>query len=249
MSGRPWYAFYPDAYERDAGDLTYVQDSAYRRLLDHYYKTGAQLSLDKAGLYRTCRALKREERAAIDFCLGLFFEKRADGYHQQRADDEIARAAEISGKRAKAANKRHSKSSANDDAIAEQVHTHSTATATATATEERSSLRDDAKPKAKARRSLPEIFPLDPDLTWATAHWLSKGRADLCDAMTEEIDKFRDHHRGRATMSADWPGSWRTWARNAMNFTRRKNGNGPGKQPTAHENFALGAYLATDDAA
>ena len=56
---------------------------------------------------------------------------------------------------------------------------------------------------------------------WAHDHWLAKGRADLCDAMNEEIAKFRDHHTGKATMSADWPGSWRTWARNAMNFTRR----------------------------
>jgi uncharacterized protein YdaU (DUF1376 family) len=216
MSGRPWYAFYPDAYERDAGNLTYVQDSAYRRMLDHYYKTGAPLPADKDSLYRSCRALKREERAAIDFCLGLFFEFRADGYHQQRADDEIAKAVEISGKRAKAASNRHNKKSANEDAFAEQLHTHSTATTT----EERSSLRDDAKPRAKARRSLPEIFPLEPDQDWARAHWLAKGRADLCNAMTEEIEKFRDHHAGRATMSADWPGSWRTWARLAMNFTK-----------------------------
>lgn len=86
---------------------------------------------------------------------------------------------------------------------------------------ENSTLRVEAKPRAKARRSLPEDFPAAPDKMWAHDHWLAKGRADLCDAMNEEIAKFRDHHTGKATMSADWPGSWRTWARNAMNFTRR----------------------------
>jgi len=114
-----------------------------------------------------------------------------------------------------------------------------------------SSLRSDvtrSKPmRAKARSSLPNDFPAETDQAWAQTHWLQRGRADLCNAMTEEIEKFRDHHTSRATMSADWPGSWRTWARNALKFNSRQN-NGPGK-PTAHENFAIGAYLAADDAA
>lgn len=113
--------------------------------------------------------------------------------------------------------------------------------------EEESTLRVDiAPPKKASRRSLPDNFPDQGSQDWANNHWLAKGRADLCDSMTEEISKFRDHHTGKITMSADWPGSWRTWARNAMNFTKRQTGNA---RPTAHENFALGAYLATDDAA
>lgn len=143
MTGRPWYAFYPDAYERDAGTLSYVQDSAYRRMLDHYYKTGEPLSLDKEEIYRACRAMRKEERTAIDFSLGKFFDRRDDGYHQDRADDEIARASEISAKRADAANKRHSKNNASEHANAEtmqpHLHTHSTATSTATTSEDKSS--------------------------------------------------------------------------------------------------------------
>jgi uncharacterized protein YdaU (DUF1376 family) len=136
MTGRPWYPFYPDAYERDAGSLSYVQDSAYRRMLDHYYKSGEPLSLDKECVYRACRAMRREERAAIDFCLSKFFVEGDDGWHQTRADEEIIKAAEISAKRADAANKRHSKQPNKtcpiDDAIAEQLDTHTTATTTGT---------------------------------------------------------------------------------------------------------------------
>jgi hypothetical protein len=76
------------------------------------------------------------------------------------------------------------------------------------------------KPRAKSRRSIPEGFPSELEFDWARQHWLAKGRADLCAGMADHAEQFRDHHAGRATMSADWPGSWRTWARNALNFTR-----------------------------
>lgn len=109
MTGRPWYAFYPDAYERDAGHLSYIQDSAYRRMLDLYYKTGEPLPLDHSIVYRSCRAMERGERAAIDYCLGHFFEREEDGYHNARADAEIAKAEGISEKRAEAASGRWGK--------------------------------------------------------------------------------------------------------------------------------------------
>lgn len=86
--------------------------------------------------------------------------------------------------------------------------------------EQSSTLRVEAKPRAKARRSLPEVFPLQADKDWSQTRWLAKGRADLCAGMAEEIEKFRDHHTSKATMSADWSGSWRTWARNAMTMNR-----------------------------
>lgn len=93
-------------------------------------------------------------------------------------------------------------------------------------------------PKATGKKSrirLPEDFPLQRDLDWATEKWLGKGRADLCGQIADEVAKFRDHHSSHATASADWPASWRTWATNAMNFTKRANGNG--KHPTAHDKF------------
>lgn len=79
-----------------------------------------------------------------------------------------------------------------------------------------------SKPKA-ARRSLPENFPLEPDLEWSRSHWLAKGRADLCALEADEIEKFRDHHTGKGTTSADWSGSWRTWTKNAMRFNHPRN--------------------------
>lgn len=94
------------------------------------------------------------------------------------------------------------------------------------------------------KRGLPKDCPSETDLAWSRDYWFKKGRNDLWDRVVEEIEKFRDHHTGKATTSADWPGSWRTWARNAMNFG---NGRKNRDRPTAHENFALGAYLAGDN--
>lgn len=160
MSGHPWYAFYPDAYERDAAHLSYVQDSAYRRMLDHYYKTGGPLPLDRDTLYRACRALRKEERHAIDFILSTFFKTDGDGYHQPRADAEIKRAAEISAKRSIAANKRHGKTDAiahaSEGNVDGQLDTHSTATSTTV----ESSLRSDSKPPVqKPYFEFPEWIP------------------------------------------------------------------------------------------
>ena len=109
--------------------------------------------------------------------------------------------------------------------------------------EDTSSLRSDvAKPKRKTRASLPFGFPFQEDLDWARALWLQKGRADLCSLSEEEAAKFRDHHAGKMTMSADWPASWRTWSRNTIKFNNGGRNGRDGR--TAHENFAAGALAA-----
>jgi hypothetical protein len=99
------------------------------------------------------------------------------------------------------------------------------------------SLRSGAPKKRKSRRSLPENFPEASDLAWAKDYWLKRGRADLCTLIGEEIEKFRDHHAGKLTASADWPASWRTWARNAIKFNNGgHNGRANGQKsrgPTA----------------
>jgi hypothetical protein len=89
-------------------------------------------------------------------------------------------------------------------------------------------------PKPRVRSSLPDVFPAEPDLVWAKNRWLGKGRADLCDGIADEISKFRDYHTANATRSADWSASWRTWAQNAMSYTRAARpppGTSPSEKP------------------
>lgn len=75
-------------------------------------------------------------------------------------------------------------------------------------------------PKSNRKTGLPQLFPGDPERDWAVEHWRSKGRADLCGRVNDEIDQFRDHHAKERSVMADWPAAWRTWVRNAMAFNR-----------------------------
>lgn len=238
MSGRPWYAFYPDAYERAAGDLTYVQDSAYRRLLDHYYKTCAPLSLDKKSLYRACRALRKEERAAIDFCLETFFEKEPYGYHQARADMEIARAADVSAKRAQAASKRHSKT----DAIAEQLHTHSTATSTVTKEDKK---QDAALRAVAVREPVIEIPEWIPKVQWEAFMEVRKGlrakntnRAILL--LVADLKKLHHSDDIGEVLDQSIKNSWKS----VFPVKHQGQGNGQRRAESAHDKFNAGAALA-----
>jgi uncharacterized protein YdaU (DUF1376 family) len=89
---RPWYAHYTADYERKTSHLTMLEDGAYRRMLDHYYATGIALPLNADHLYRICRAFSDEERNAIDSVLKQYFVRKRDGYHNNRADEEIEEA-------------------------------------------------------------------------------------------------------------------------------------------------------------
>lgn len=89
-----WYAHYPGDYGRDTAHLSLVQHGAYRLLLDHYYSTAAPLPSDVTALHRICRAFDQSEKDAVNSVLSGFFELRADGYHNNRADLELARRAE-----------------------------------------------------------------------------------------------------------------------------------------------------------
>ena len=90
----PWHSFYPGDYSRATGHLTLVQHGAYRLLLDHYYSTGRPLPRDKEALYRVCRAFNESERQAIDAVLEQFFQLESNGYHNKRADKELAKQTE-----------------------------------------------------------------------------------------------------------------------------------------------------------
>jgi uncharacterized protein YdaU (DUF1376 family) len=84
-----WYPHYPGDYTRDTAHLSLVQHGAYRLLLDHYYSTASPLPSEASTLYRICRAFDEGERNAVDFVISQFFELRADGHHNSRADRQL----------------------------------------------------------------------------------------------------------------------------------------------------------------
>lgn len=100
---RPWYAFYPEDYRRRAGHLNFVQDAAYRRLLDQYYQRELPLPVDMPAVHRLVGAFTKQEQQAVSAVLSEFFTLEDDGWHNQRADEELAAASEICEARTKSA--------------------------------------------------------------------------------------------------------------------------------------------------
>jgi uncharacterized protein YdaU (DUF1376 family) len=97
-----WYARYYGDYARDTGHLTLAQHGAYTVLLDTYYATRRPLPDDEEAIMRICRAFTPDEQSAVRSVLGQFFSKNGNGYHNKRADAELAKEAAISIARAKA---------------------------------------------------------------------------------------------------------------------------------------------------
>lgn len=71
------------------GHLTWDEDMAYTRLLRAYYH--AEKPIPDGQGYRLAKASTPAQRRAVDAVLQEFFTLEADGWHQKRADAEIAR--------------------------------------------------------------------------------------------------------------------------------------------------------------
>ena len=83
-------------YQADTAALSLIEHGAYTLLLDHCYFNASPLPADRGAIYRLCRAFERHERNAIDRVLDKHFTLSEDGYHNARADAEIARNHEYS---------------------------------------------------------------------------------------------------------------------------------------------------------
>lgn len=87
-------------------------------------------------------------------------------------------------------------------------------------------------PKKKTR--CPDGFPGELERVYAEREWTSLGRCDLVPFVSRETEKFRDHHSASATLSANWPASWRMWVRNAIEFNR-----GPPREQKEHKILSI----------
>ena len=86
-----YYEHHLGDYAKDAGHLSLIEEGAYRRLLDAYYSREQALPGDVRECCKLARASTKPERDAVAYVLREFFALREDGYHQGRADTEIAR--------------------------------------------------------------------------------------------------------------------------------------------------------------
>jgi uncharacterized protein YdaU (DUF1376 family) len=104
-----------------------MEDSAYRRLLDHYYSTERPIPTPVEQVLRICRAVAPAEQDAVRFVLQHFFTKQSDGWHNPRVDRELQIRHELTEKKSKAgkasAQKRSSARATPEPTSVEQVLT------------------------------------------------------------------------------------------------------------------------------
>lgn len=87
-----YYKRYMGDYGRDTGTLSLAEHGAYALLMDHYYSTEEPLPADHDSLYRICRAMKKDEQAAVRKVADRFFPVFKDGLrHNDRADIELSK--------------------------------------------------------------------------------------------------------------------------------------------------------------
>ena len=86
--------------------LSMVEDGAYRRLLDLYYRRELPLPAAVPAVCRLVRAASDDERAAVEAVLAEFFDLTAEGWRHRRCDAEIAAYQEKSNKAARSAQAR-----------------------------------------------------------------------------------------------------------------------------------------------
>ncbi|OZI57880.1 YdaU family protein [Bordetella genomosp. 1] len=87
-----YYPHHIGDYLTATAHLSWLEDAAYRRLLDLYYSREQALPEDIAQACRLVRAQGDDERAAVATVLHEFFDLGAEGWTHSRCDGEIERA-------------------------------------------------------------------------------------------------------------------------------------------------------------
>lgn len=91
MSSKPWFAWFPADYKAKTAHLNFLEDAAYRRMLDAYYERRAPLPADPVALYRIIGAQDEAERKACDAIAKQYFTNGDGLLRQPRCDAQIAK--------------------------------------------------------------------------------------------------------------------------------------------------------------
>ena len=163
-----YFPFHVGDYVASTAHLSWDEDMAYTRLIRSYYQTEKPIPKEKA--YRLARATTPSQRAAVDSVLDEFFILDADGYHQKRCDEEIAKFSDKQNKAKRSANARwkpdskHSEGNAN--ASETHMRTHSEGNADAMLTNNQEPITNNQIQKEKEKEPQPPVPGFD--VFWET---------------------------------------------------------------------------------
>lgn len=88
-----YYPHHIGDYLTATAHLTWLEDAAYRRLMDVYYTREQPIPADIAQACRLVRASGKEEKRAVETVLREFFDETPEGWRHGRCDEEIEKAA------------------------------------------------------------------------------------------------------------------------------------------------------------
>jgi uncharacterized protein YdaU (DUF1376 family) len=209
-------------YPRHVGDfiratigLSLAERGAYNALLDQYYANEAPLPLDRRERHRMAGASSKAERDAVDYVVSRFFAEQPDGWHNRRADAEIA----AYQARAELARK----NGANGGRPPNRKETESVISGNPELTGSKASQEpvtsnqepEDQKRKAESRpRKRGSPLPDDWQLPDDWLHWAMTERPGWTAGETLRVSLiFRDHWQGNGESRANWASTWQNWVR------------------------------------
>lgn len=117
-----YYEHHIGDYAQATAHLSFLEDAAYSRLIRKYYADERPLPTDIYAAQRLVGARSREEKISVETVLKEFFYLADDGWHNKRADIEIARYLEKSSKAAASARARWDKQPCERNANAMRTH-------------------------------------------------------------------------------------------------------------------------------
>lgn len=206
-----YYYHHIGDFIKDTANLNDHQLATYLRMIWTYYSDEQPVGDD---LEDVAFAMRSDEKT-VRLLLRHYFTETPEGWRHGRCDREIAAFHKKQENAQKSANARWS----NADAM--RTHCERIANARVLDANQEPITNNQEKSKALAakaarRQRLPDDFyPNEAGLAKATESGI---------AISTELERFKDYHRGKGTTMLDWQAAWRTWISNTVKFGAQKNG-------------------------
>jgi len=237
MSARPWMPFYVNDFRVATLGMATDEIGVYTTMILLAWERGGPLPGDDDELRSILKCCFRDFHGntynrIVPKLLKKFFYRDENGdWRQKRVEKELKKAEKISEKQSETARKRWEKAAQKTD---EALKTNGNADAGAMPLQSQSQPHNKTETpnllegglgettahrkasRAKPRTSISEDQqPAERDCEAAKEAGLSGA------AFREEWRKFRDYHRAKGSLMADWSAAWRTWLRNVKAFQAR----------------------------
>ena len=232
MADRPWHKRYHGNAIAGYMGLSLEERGAYSTLLDYLYDRRAPLPDNMRLLAGYMDVSVRKAESVVDSLLrkGKLYRREDGTISNRRFEKEAendARTSDLMAEIGSKGGRKSAESKKNNNEIS--GHSQRAVDGCSSYPEPQLELEPESKkkqnpsPKAPGKAvksSIPDDFPHPAAKAAAVLHWQKKGRPDLAAAVEDQAAQFRDHHAARGGKMLDWDAAWRTWIRNALEFTR-----------------------------